>query len=131
MKNYYISKAPHLICGSPAEREDFFNKEYEEIVQRISESDVLLCDAQALFYEFLNALSNGTVGKWRENLVNKKYILIDEFHWLETKNCILDELTYIFQHTNATIFLGTSNSVVEYDFGEGMNQFVSTERRRQ
>ena len=126
MKNYYVPNVPQLICGSAAEREEFFNRKYDELTKLTGEDNVLLCDAQALFNEFLNVLSNATVKEWREELLSKKYILIDEFHWFETKNIILDELTYIFKHTNATIILGTSKPTKEYDFGEAMNQFVST-----
>ena len=125
MKNYYVPNVPQLICGSSAEREEFFNIKYEELTKQADENDVLLCDAQALFNEFLNALSNGTVREWRDGLLSKKYILIDEFYWFETKNIILDELTYIFKHTNATIILGVSKPAREYDFGEDMNQFIS------
>jgi chromosomal replication initiation ATPase DnaA len=117
---------PQLICGSAAEREEFFNRKYDELTKLTGEDNVLLCDSQALFDEFLNALSNATVKEWRECLLSKKYILIDEFHWFETKNIMLDELTYIFKHTNATIILGVSKLAGEYDFGEAMNQFVST-----
>jgi len=125
MKYYYVPNAPQLIWGSSAEREEFFNIKYEELTKQADENDVLLCDAQALFNEFLNALSNATVREWRDGLLSKKYILIDGFHWFETKNIILDELMYIFRHANATIILGTSKPSGEYDFGEDMNRFIS------
>ena len=85
----------------------------------------MFCDAQALFYDFLEALRSVTVSQWRESLLNKKYILIDRFHYFEQKNSTLEELTYIFKHTRAAIFLTLNKPLACYDFGEEMQYVLS------
>ena len=98
---------------------------YEEFTRKIDEKDILLCDAQSLFYDFLEALRNVTLSRWREAMMNKKYILIDGFHYFEKKKSALEELTYIFKHTNAAIFLTLNKPLAQCDFGEEMQYILS------
>ena len=99
---------------------------YEECIEKVDKKDVLLCDAQSLFYDFLDALRNVTLHQWRDSLLNKKYILIDGFHYFEQKKSALEELTYIFKHTNAAIFLTLNKPLAQCDFGEEMQYILST-----
>ena len=99
---------------------------YAKFIEKVDEKDILLCDAQSLFYDFLEALRNVTLPQWREALLNKNYILIDGFHYFEKKNSILEELTYIFKHTDAAIFLTLNKPLAQCDFGEKMQYVLST-----
>lgn len=99
---------------------------YKKLVAKESGEDILICDAQSLFYDFLDALRNVTLPQWRESLLNKKYILIDGFQYFEEKKSALEELTYIFKHTNAAIFLTLNKPLAECDFGEEMQYILST-----
>ena len=58
---------------------------YEEFIKTFNEKDILLCDAQSLFYDFLEALRNVNLSQWRETVLTKKYILIDGFHYFEER----------------------------------------------
>ena len=98
---------------------------YEEFIEKVEKKDILLCDAQSLFYDFLDALRNVTLPQWRESLLNKNYILIDGFHYFEKKKSALEELTYIFKHTNAAIFLTLNKPLAQCDFGEEMQYILS------
>ena len=98
---------------------------YEEFIEKVDENDILLCDAQSLFYDFLEALRNVTLSRWREAMLNRKYILIDGFHYFEQKKSILEELTYIFKHTNAAVFLTLNKPLAECDCGEEMHNILS------
>ena len=98
---------------------------YEEFNEKVDENDILLCDAQSLFYDFLEALRNVTLPQWRESLLNKKYILIDGFHYFEQKKSALEELTYIFKHTNAVIVLTLNKPLAQCDFEEEMQYILS------
>ena len=99
---------------------------YKKLVAKESGEDILICDAQSLFYDFLDTLRNVTLPQWRESLLDKKYILIDGFHYFEQKKSALEELTYIFKHTNAAIFLTLNKPLAECDFGEEMQYILST-----
>lgn len=99
---------------------------YEEFIEKVDEKNILLCDAQSLFYDFLEALRNVTLPQWRESLLNKNYILMDGFHYFEKKKSALEELTYIFKHTNAAIFLTLNKPLEHCDFGEEMQYILST-----
>ena len=106
MKNCNVDKSLHVFCEKVAyKRTRKLKCLYEEFIEKVDEKDILLCDAQSLFYDFLEALQNVTIPQWRESLLNKKCILIDGFHYFEQKKSALEELTYIFKHTNAAIFL--------------------------
>ena len=98
---------------------------YKKLVSKESGDDILICDAQSLFYDFLDALRKVTLPQWRESLLNKKYILIDGFHYFEQKKSALEELTYIFKHTNAAIFLTLNKPLAQCDFGEEMQYILS------
>lgn len=99
---------------------------YEEFIEKVEKKDILLCDAQSLFCDFLEALRNVALHQWRDSLLNKKYILIDGFHYFEEKKSALEELTYIFKHTNAAIFLTLNKHLAQCDFGEEMQYILST-----
>ena len=99
---------------------------YEGFIGEVDEKDILLCDAQSLFYDFLEALRNVTLSRWREAMLNKKYILIDGFHYFEQKKSALEELTYIFKHTGAAIVLTLNKPLAQCDLGEEMQYILST-----
>ena len=127
MKNSSCDKSLHVFCEKAAyKRTRKLKCLYEEFIEKVDENDILLCDAQSLFYDFFEALRNVTLPKWRESLLNKKYILIDGFHYFEKKKSALEELTYIFKHTNAAIFLTLNKPLAECDFGEEMQYILST-----
>lgn len=98
---------------------------YEEFIEKVDENDILLCDTQSLFYDFLEALRNVTLPQWRETLLNKKYILIDGFHYFEQKKSALEELTYIFKHTKAIVILTINKPLARCDFVEEMQYILS------
>jgi hypothetical protein len=127
MKNCNFDKSLHVFCEKVAyKRTRKLKCLYEEFIEKVDEKDILLCDAQSLFYDFLEALQNVTIPQWRESLLNKKCILIDGFHYFEQKKSALEELTYIFKHTNAAIFLTLNKPLAECDFGEEMQYILST-----
>ena len=126
MKNSSCDKSLHVFCEKAAyKRTRKLKCLYEEFIEKVDENDILLCDAQSLFYDFLEALRNVTLPQWRESLLNKKYILIDGFHYFEQKKSALEELAYISKHTNAAIFLTLNKPLAQCDFGEEMQYILS------
>lgn len=126
MKNYNFDNAPYVFWAkSSYVRTLKLEKLYENLIEKVGENDVLFCDAQALFYDFLEALRNATLPQWRESLLNKKYILIDGFHYFEQKKSALEESTYIFKHTNAVIVLTLNKPLAQCDFEEEMQYILS------
>ena len=127
MKIDHNFKSIHVFFDKTAYKRAFKLKcLYEEFIDKVDENDILLCDAQSLFCDFLEALRNATLPQWRESLMNKKYILIDGFHYFEQKKSALEELTYIFKHTNVAIFLTLNKPLAQCDFGEEMQYILST-----
>ena len=127
MKNYNFDNAPYVFWAkSSYARTLKLEKSYENLIEKVGENDVLFCDAQSLFYDFLEALRNVKLSQWRESLLNKKYILIDGFNYFEEKKSALEELTYIFKHTKAIIILTLNKPVTNCDFGEDMRYILST-----
>lgn len=127
MKNCNYDKSPYVFCEKAAyKRTHKLKCLYEGFTKKVDEKDILLCDAQSLFYDFLEALRNVTLTQWRESLLNKKYILIDGFNYFEEKKSALEELTYIFKHTNAVIVLTLNKPLAQCDFGEEMQYIIST-----
>ncbi len=126
MKIDHNFKSIHVFFDKTAYKRAFKLKcLYEEFIEKVDENDILLCDAQSLFCDFLEALRNATLPQWRESLLNKNYILIDGFHYFEKKKSALEELTYIFKHTNAAIFLTLNKPLAQCDFGEEMQYILS------
>ena len=126
MKICNFNNSLHVFCEKAAyKRTRKLKCLYEEFIEKVDENDILLCDAQSLFYDFLEALRNVTLPQWRESLLNKNYILIDGFHYFEQKKSALEELTYIFKHTNAAIFLTLNKPLAQCDFGEEMQYILS------
>lgn len=126
MKIDHNFKSIHVFFDKTAYKRAFKLKcLYEEFIEKVDENDILLCDAQSLFCDFLEALRNATLHQWRESLLNKKYILIDGFHYFEQKKSTLEELTYIFKHTSAAIFLTLNKPLAQCDFGEEMQHILS------
>ena len=126
MKICNFNNSLHVFCEKAAyKRTRKLKCLYEEFIEKVDENDILLCDAQSLFYDFLVALRNVTLHQWRDSLLNKKYILIDGFHYFEQKKSTLEELTYIFKHTNAAIFLTLNKPLAQCDFGEEMQYILS------
>ena len=126
MKKRNYDNSLHVFCEKAAyKRTRKLKCLYEEFIEKVDENDILLCDAQSLFCDFLEALRNATLPQWRESLMNKKYILIDGFHYFEQKKSALEELTYIFKHTNAAIFLTLNKPLAECDVGEEMQYILS------
>ena len=127
MENYNFDNAPYVFWGKSVYVRTFNLKGlYEKFIEKVGENDVFFCDAQFLFYDFLEALRCVKLTQWRESLLNKNYILIDGFHYFEKKKGALEELTYIFKHTNAAIFLTLNKPLAECDFGEEMQYILST-----
>ena len=121
MRNFDRQKSPLVICGTTVElRLQTLDRIYQSLLQDHAETDVFFCDAQSLFYDFLEGLRNVKLPQWRESLLNKKYILIDGFHYFEEKKSILDDLTYILKHTKATVILTIDKPVCFCKFGEEM-----------
>jgi len=132
MKICNFNNSLHVFCEKAAYKRAYKLKcLYEEFNEKVDEKDILLCDAQSLFYDFLEALRNVTLPQWRESLLNKNYILIDGFHYFEQKQSALEELTYIFKHTNAAIFLTLNKPLAECDFGEEMQYILSTSTQKE
>lgn len=126
MKNYNFDNAPYVFLAKSAYvRTRKLKDLYENFIEEVGENDVFFGDAQSLFYDFLEALRNAKLPQWRESLMNKKYILIDGFHYFEQKKSALEELTYIFKHTNAAIFLTLNKPLAQCDFGEEMQYILS------
>lgn len=126
MKNYNFDNAPYVFWAkSSYVRTLKLEKLYENLIEKVGENDVLFCDAQALFYDFLEALRNATLPQWRESLLNKKYILIDGFHYFEQKKSALEESTYIFKHTNAVIVLTLNKPLAKCNFEEELQYILS------
>ena len=123
-------KCDNKLCifwGSTVEkRAQTIEKIYKNLLMKESTNDIALYDAQSLFYDFLESLRNAVLSQWRESLLYKKYILIEGFHYFEQKKSALEELTYIFKHTNAAIFLTLYKPLAECDFGEEMQYILST-----
>ena len=127
MKICNFNNSLHVFCEKAAyKRTRKLKCLYEEFIEQVDEKDILLCDAQSLFYDFLDALRNTTLPQWRDSLLNKKYILIDGFHYFEEKKSALEELTYIFKHTKAIVILTINKPLVQCDFGEEMQYILST-----
>ncbi len=127
MKICNFNNSLHVFCEKAAyKRTHKLKCLYEEFIEKVDENDILLCDAQSLFYDFLEALRNVTLPQWRESLLNKNYILIDGFHYFEEKKSALEELTYIFKHTDAVIILTLNKPLAQCDFGEEMQYILST-----
>ena len=126
MKKYNFDNAPHVFWGKSVYVRTFKLKGlYEKFIEKVGENDVFFCDAQSLFYDFLEALRCVKLTQWRESLLNKKYILIDGFHYFEEKKSALEELTYIFKHTKAIVILTINKPLAECDFGEEMQYILS------
>lgn len=126
MKNYNFDNMPYVFFGKTAcVRTRKLKDLYENFIEEVGENDVFFGDAQSLFYDFLEALRNVKLPKWRESLLNKKYILIDGFHYFEEKKSALDELTYIFKHTKAIMILTLNKPVTQCDFGEEMQYILN------
>ena len=126
MQNYNFDNMPYVFLGKTAfARARKLKDLYENFINEVGENEVLFCDAQALFYGFLKALQNVTLPQWRETLLNKKYILIDGFHYFEQKKSALEELTYIFKHTKAIVILTINKPLARCDFGEEMQYILS------
>lgn len=126
MQNYNFDNMPYVFLGKTVfARARKLKDLYENFINEVGENEVLFCDAQALFYGFLEALQNVTLPQWRETLLNKKYILIDGFHYFEQKKSALEELTYIFKHTNAVIVLTLNKPLAQCDFEEEMQYILS------
>ncbi len=126
MKNYNFDNAPYVYWRKSAYvRTLKLEKIYENLIKKVGENDIFFGDAQSLFYDFLEALQNVKLSQWRESLLNKKYILIDGFHYFEEKKSALEELTYIFKHTKAIIILTLNKPVTQCDFGEEMQYILN------
>lgn len=126
MKNMKCDKKLCIFWGSIVEkRAQTIEKIYKNLLMKESTNDIAFYDAQSLFYDFLEALRNVTLPQWRGSLLDKKYILIDGFHYFEQKKSALEELTYIFKHTNAAIFLTLNKPLAQCDFGEEMQYILS------
>ena len=126
MKICNFNNSLHVFCEKAVyKRNRKLKCLYEECIEKVDKKDVLLCDAQSLFYDFLDALRNATLPQWRKSLLNKKYILIDGFHYFEQKKSTLEELTYIFKHTDAVIALTLNKPLAQCDFGEEMQYILS------
>ena len=127
MKNMKCDNKLCIFWGSTVEkRAQTIEKIYKNLLMKESTNDIALYDAQSLFYDFLESLRNAALSQWRESLLYKKYILIEGFHYFEQKKSALEELTYIFKHTNAAIFLTLNKPLAECDFGEEMQYILST-----
>lgn len=127
MQNYNFDNMPYVFWGKTAcARTRKLKDLYEKFINEVGENEVLFCDAQALFYDFLEVLRNVTLSQWRESLLNKKYILIDGFQYFEKKKSALEELTYIFKHTKAIVILTINKPLAQCDFGEEMQYILST-----
>lgn len=127
MKNCNYEESLHVFYEKAAhKRARKLKCLYEEFTKKVDEKDILLCDAQSLFYDFLEALRNVTLTQWRESLLNKKYILIDGFNYFEEKKSALEELTYVFKHTDSVIVLTLNKPLKHCDFGEEMQFVLST-----
>lgn len=127
MKDYNFDNSPYVLFGKTAYARTGTLKElYENFIEEVGENDVFFGDAQSLFYDFLEALRNAKLPQWRDSLLNKKYILIDGFHYFEEKKSALEELSYIFKHTDAVIVLTLNKPLAQCDFGEKMQYILST-----
>ena len=127
MENFDVKKNPYVFWGETVEiRSRVLDQIYKNLLIKESKDDISFCDAQSLFYDFLEALRNGALSQWRETLLNKKYILIDRFHYFEEKKSTIEELTYIFKHTKAIIILTLNKPLARCDFGEEMQYILST-----
>ena len=126
MKNMKCDKKLCIFWGSIVEkRAQTIEKIYKNLLMKESTNDIAFYDAQSLFYDFLEALRNATLPQWRGSLLDKKYILIDGFHYFEQKKSALEELTYIFKHTDAVIALTLNKPLAQCDFGEEMQYILS------
>ena len=127
IKNMKCDNKLCIFWGSTVEkRAQTIEKIYKNLLMKESTNDIALYDAQSLFYDFLESLRNAALSQWRESLLYKKYILIEGFHYFEEKKSILEELTYIFKHTNAATFLTLNKPLAQCDFGEEMQYILST-----
>jgi len=127
MEKFDVKKNPYVFWGETVEiRSRVLDQIYKNLLIKESKDDISFCDAQSLFYDFLEALRNGALSQWRESLLNKKYILIDRFHYFEEKKSTIEELTYIFKHTKAIIILTLNKPLARCDFGEEMQYILST-----
>ena len=126
MKNFESQQSPYVFFGSTvAQRSQTLDRIYQDLLQEHAESDIFFCDARSLFYDFLEALRSVKLPQWRESLLNKKYILIDGFHYFEEKKSILDDLTYFLKHTKAIVILTLNKPVSLCDLGEDMLYILS------
>ena len=127
MKDYNFDNSPYVLFGETAyARTDTLKDLNENFIEEVGENDVFFDDAQSLFYDFLEALRNAKLPQWRESLLNKKYILINGFHYFEEKKSALEELTYIFKRTDAVIVLTLNKPLAQCDFGENMQYILNT-----
>lgn len=130
MENVELKKNLYVFLGSTVEkRVQVCEQIYNKLLAHESEEHIFVCDAQSLFYDFLEALRNAKLSQWREKLLNKKYILIDGFHYFEEKKGILDDLTYILKHTKATVILTIDKPVCLCRFGEEMLYLLNQGRK--
>ena len=126
MKNMKCDKKLCIFWDSTVEkRAQAIEKICKNLLMKESTNDIALYDAQSLFYDFLESLRNAALSQWRESVLYKKYILIEGFHYFEQKKSALEELTYIFKHTNAAIFLTLNKPLAQCDFGEEMQYILS------
>ena len=126
MKKFELQKSPYVFLGSTvAQRAQTLDRIHQDLLQEHAETDIFFCDAQSLFYDFLNALQNVKLPQWRKSLLNKKYILIDGFHYFEQKKSILDDLLYIFKHTKAIVILTINKPIAKCNLGEEMQYILN------
>ena len=126
MKNMKCDKKLCIFWGSTVDkRVQTLEKIYKNLLMKESTNDIAFYDAQSLFHDFLESLQNAALSQWRESLLYKKYILIEGFHYFEQKKSTLEELTCIFKHTNAAIFLTLNKPLAQCDFGEEMQYILS------
>ena len=126
MKDYNFDNSPYVLFGKTEyARTGTLKDLYEDFIEKVGENDVFFGDAQSLFYDFLEALRNAKLPQWRDSLLNKKYILIDGFHYFEEKKSALEELTYIFKRTKAIVILTINKPIAKCNLGEEMQYILN------
>lgn len=127
MSNYINQESPYVFIGTiNSGKTTKIDTVFSSLIQKCQLDEIEKTNARTLCDVFIEALKNATVQQWRASMIKKKYILIDDFHYLSEKTSTCEELIGIFKSTSAVIVIAMNNHPDLYNFGEDMNQFLTS-----